>query len=550
MDPRIEDYWYRKETLYHVYPLSFADSDGDGYGDLEGITKHLSYLASGNGEGLGVGAMWLSPVYRSAFADWGYDVIDHKAIDPRFGTMADFERLLREAHRHGIKLLMDYVPNHTSDQHPWFVNARSSRESPKRDWYIWADPKPDGSLPNNWLSRFGGPAWTFDEITGQYYMHSFLPQQPDLNWRNPTVRKEMLSVLRFWLDKGVDGFRTDAILGLLKDENLRDDTPNPNYNPGISDPSDRFLRVHSSGQKGLSRLIGSFCEVLAEEPGSYILSEAYLNIPQLHQLYKACARHPVHAPFNFNLMSLPWGARSFRSFIDEYEASMGPEDWPNYVLGNHDRHRLVSRVGTPGARLLGMMQLTLRGLSVVYYGDELGLPDGVVPQSKIRDPWEKRVPSLGLGRDVARTPMPWSEERNAGFTAGTPWLPIGAASQRLNVESESRHPDSSLNMYRHLIHLRRDSPALIEGEYHSLDVNNQYVFAYVRETEKQRFLILLNFDKHPAAVTMRGPIGAWVAGTHKVEGDGQIPAHSRFELEAYEGRVYEVRQGAADDSGI
>jgi alpha-glucosidase len=549
MDPVNPDQWFRKEVLYHIYPLSFSDSNGDGYGDIRGIIKHLDYLA-GPEDSLGVGAIWLSPVYCSGFADLGYDVIDHTAIDPRFGTMADFTELIKKAHARGVKVLMDYVPNHTSNKHPWFEQSSASRESDKRDWYIWADSKPDGGMPNNWLSRFGGPAWTLDKKTGQYYMHSFLPEQPDLNWRNPEVRKAMLNILRFWLDKGVDGFRSDAVYGLIKDESLQDDTPNPNYVAGISDPADQFLRVHSAGQKGLAKVIGSFCEVLDEKPGKYLLSEAYLNIAGLHQLYEACKQHPVHAPFNFNLMGLSWGARSFRTFIDEYESTLGPEDWPNYVLGNHDRHRLVSRVGVRRARLLALLQLTLRGLPVIYYGEELGLPDGHIKKSQIRDAWEKRVPALGLGRDAERTPMPWTDEPNGGFTSGEPWLPLSLSQRKLNVSRQQRDPGSFLSMYRHLVHLRKFSPALREGDYRSLEVSNPYVFAFVRETERQRYLVLLNFDQNPGVVLMRGPVGAWVAGTNQVEGDGNTPDNAEIELEGYEGRVYELRQGGLDGSGI
>lgn len=537
--------WYRRATLYHIYPLSFADSNGDGFGDLRGIIDHLDYLKDKGHDSLGVNAIWLSPIYASPMADWGYDVTDHCAINPKFGTMADFDLLLKKVHRRGMKLLLDYVPNHTSTQHAWFSESRSSLDNPKRDWYIWSREKEGGGLPNNWLSAFGGPAWTFDEITGQYYMHTFLSEQPDLNWRNPEVREAMLDVLRFWMGKGVDGFRADAVLGLLKDSKLRDDPPNPNYRPGISDPADEYLRVHSSGQRELNATMGSFCDVLAEKGGEYLLSEAYLNIPGLHHLYEACRDHPLHAPFNFNLMSLTWGAQSHREFIDSYESSLGPNDWPNYVLGNHDRHRLATRVGEERARLLGLLQLTLRGLAVIYYGEELGLPDSPVLQSQVRDPWELRVPGHGLGRDNARTPMPWSGEIGAGFTTGNSWLPIGKESIRKNVSIEEKQPSSSLNMYRHLIKMRGECPALYEGSYRSMTVDNPYVYAYIRETEVQRILVLLNFDQHHAKVSVYGPVGAWVAGTHEVEGDGEVPSSSSLTLEPYEGRVFELRQGVS-----
>ena len=540
MEPVSVDPWYRRATLYHIYPLSFADSNGDGLGDLRGVIQHLDYLNNRAGDTLGVSALWLSPIYLSPMADWGYDVADYNAIDPRFGTMEDFDELLRELHQRNMKLLMDFVPNHTSALHSWFIDSRRSLDNPKRDWYIWADPAKGGGVPNNWLSYFGGSAWTLDESTGQYYLHSFLPEQPDLNWRNAKVRAKMLDVLRFWLNKGVDGFRTDAVFGLIKDAKLRDDLPNPSYRAGRSDPADKFLRVHSAGQNELGEVIGSFCDVLAEKESTFLLSEAYLNIPGMHQMYEACRRHPVHAPFNFNLMGLEWGAKSFREFIDAYEASLGPDDWPNYVLGNHDRHRLASRVGSSRARLLAMLQMTLRGLPVVYYGEELGLPDTPIRDEDIRDPWELRVSKMGLGRDPERTPMPWTGENGAGFTSGTPWLPIGPAAASLNVESQLREPLSSLHLYQHLIHLRAQSPALIEGDYRSIQSGNGYIYAYVRETERQRFLILLNFDSKAAVAKLKGRIGKWVAGTHMVEGDGSTPKASVIELEPYEGRVYEL----------
>ncbi len=543
MDPTAEATWYRKTTLYHIYPLSFADSNGDGYGDLRGIIDHLDYLNNGKADSLGVAAIWLSPVYLSPMADWGYDVADHTAIDPRFGTMADFDELLAKVHRRGMKLLMDFVPNHTSVLHKWFIESRSGVDSPKRDWYIWAKPRKDGQLPNNWLSYFGGPAWKLDETTGEYYLHTFLEEQPDLNWRNPEVREAMLDVMRFWLNKGVDGFRTDAVLGLIKDEKLRDDVVNPNYRPGVSDPADQFLRVHSSGQSELGVVIGTFCDVLAEKNSRFLLSEAYLNIPGLHKMYAACVKHPLHAPFNFNLMSLQWSAQAYREFIDEYEASLGPNDWPNYVLGNHDRHRLVSRLGQERARLMAMLELTLRGMPVVYYGDELGMPDTQVRPGDVRDPWELRVSGRGLGRDPARTPMPWNGENGAGFTEGTPWLPIGSAAAHVNVETEARDPESLLNLYRHLIHLKANSPALTEGDYRSLDLGNGYTYGYIRETPLQRFLVMLNFDSRPKTVTLRGLVGRWVAGTHLVEGDGEMAQSGTLELEAYEGRLYELRRG-------
>ncbi|GAC1372225.1 MAG: alpha-amylase family glycosyl hydrolase [Candidatus Saccharimonadales bacterium] len=545
MDNNITDPWYRRATLYHIYPLSFADSNGDGFGDLRGIIDHMDYLNSKSGEGLGVSAVWLSPIYVSPMADWGYDVADYTAIDPRLGTMADFEELVEKLHEYGIKLLLDYVPNHTSVMHEWFRQSQSSRENDKRDWYMWADPATDGGPPNNWLSIFGGSAWELDAASGQYYLHTFLPQQPDLNWRNPQVRAAMLEVLRFWLDKGVDGFRTDAVMGIIKDAQLRDDPPNPDYQPGVTSPEQQFLRVHSAGQSELGELLGVFCDVLDEKPGRYLLSEAYLNIPALHQMYQACRRHPIHAPFNFNLMGLEWSAAAFESFIDEYDSSLGPNDWPSYVLGNHDRHRLASRVGAARAKLLSLLQLSLRGLPVVYYGEELGLPDTPIAADRQRDPVEERMPGFALGRDPERTPMPWNGSVGGGFTTGTPWLPLGPTYTGLNVAAEKKDPESSLCFYQHLIHLRAQSPALIEGDYRSVKVGNDDVYAYIRETEQQRLLMVLNFSKTARKITAPAKAGRWVAGTHLTHGDGQEPPSGELELSGYEGRIYELTKGDA-----
>jgi len=341
----------------------------------------------------------------------------------------------------------------------------------------------------------------------------------------------------------VDGFRTDAVYRLIKDGQLRDDPPNPNFRPGISDPADQFLRLHSSGQAELNQVIGTFCEVLAQDKNAFLLSEADLNIPAMHQLYQACRRHPLHAPFNFNLMSLSWGAAPFRDFIDEYEGSLGPHDWPNYVLGNHDRHRLVSRVGAQRARLLALLQLTLRGLPVIYYGEELGLPDAVVAPKQVRDPWERNIPGRGLGRDVERAPMPWTRGKGIGFSEAHPWLPVGPTAARMSVEAQEGQPNSSLHLYRHLIHLRTAYSALTAGTYRSLKLGNPYVYGFVREVEHQQLLIILNFDDHAVEVMVKGRVGPWVAGTHMIEGNGLPPESSVVNLAPYEGRVYELMGG-------
>ncbi len=550
LDNKLHDTWYRQAVLYHLYPLSFADSDGDGYGDIPGIIRHLDYLNDGTAESLGITALWLSPIYASPMADFGYDVSDYERINPLFGTMGDFDHLLAEAHDRGMKVMMDFVPNHTSTEHEWFKSSRASRESDRRDWYLWADPAPDGGPPNNWLSHFGGPAWTLDRSTKQYYLHSFLPEQPDLNWRNPEVRAAILEVLRFWIKRGVDGFRTDAVMALLKDAQLRDNPPNPAYVEGTSDPAEEFLQVYSAVEDEVAEIIGSLCNVLAEGGDDKLLvTEAYLDIPGMSALYRACEEHPVHAPFNFNLMTLPWGAAAFRSFIDEYEASLRPQDWPNYVLGNHDHKRLASRLGPLQARLVAMLQLTLRGLPVVYYGDELGLPDAKVTADQVRDPWETRVPGRGFGRDPERSPLPWSPEAGYGFTTGRPWLPFVERAAALSVAAQERQPDSMLQLYRHLIHLRQTMPALRDGDYRSLDARNPDVFAFMRETVAHRVCVVLNFSDQPQTATL-GAVGAWIAGTVSVDGDGEVHTGGTVKLLGYEGRVYEYRRGHSDETSF
>jgi alpha-glucosidase len=536
--------WYRQAILYHLYPLSFADSNADGFGDLRGIIDHLDYLNDGTAESLGVTALWLSPIYASPMADFGYDVANFEIINPLFGTLADFDELLARAHERGMRLIMDFVPNHTSIEHAWFKDARVSRSSDKRDFYIWADPAADGGPPNNWLSRFGGPAWSLDAASGQYYLHTFLPEQPDLNWRNPLVREAMLSVLRFWLGRGVDGFRTDSATSLLKDEQLRDNPPNPAYVPGVSHPADRFLQVFSAVEDEVGKIIGSFCEVLAEAGNDrFLVTEAYLGISGMSKLYHACDAHPVHAPFNFNLMTLPWDAAAYRSFIDEYEASLRPEDWPNYVLGNHDHQRLASRVEPLQARLAAMLQLTLRGLPVVYYGDELGLPDADVAKDQLRDPVSRLLPGLGLGRDPERSPMPWDTTVGYGFSLAKPWLPFVRGAAEYSVAVQERQPDSTWQLYRHLIHLRQTMPALNDGDYRSLDAGCPQIFAFMREIGSHRVCVVLNFSADPMTANL-GKVGAWIAGTVTVDGDGEDFDGGELNLAGFEGRVYELRRGA------
>ncbi|WP_448204641.1 alpha-amylase family glycosyl hydrolase [Azospirillum sp. sgz302134] len=477
--------WWQRGVVYQVYPRSFQDSNGDGVGDLPGLLARLDHLVA-----LGVDAVWISPIYPSPMADFGYDVEDHTGIHPLFGTMKDFDRLVAAAHERGLRVILDYVPNHTSDRHPWFRASRSSRDDPKRDWYVWRDPAPGGGPPNNWLSEFGGGAWEWDAATGQYYYHAYLKEQPDLNWRNPAVRDAMLDVLRFWLDCGVDGFRVDAIHHLIEDELLRDNPPNSGWREGMS-PARRVVRVHTMDQPEVHDAIAAMRRVVDSYPGDRLLiGEAYLPIDQL-MAYYGTDLSGFQLPFNFHLLSTPWEAKALAALIQSYEAALPAGGWPNWVLGNHDRSRVASRLGAGQARVAAMLLLTLRGTPTLYQGDEIGMTDVPIRPELVQDPWEKNIPGLGLGRDPARTPMPWDGGPNGGFTSGTPWLPLGPDHARVNVAAQAADPASMLALYRALLNLRRAEPALSVGDYHPVSAGDD-VLAYERSDGSRRFRILLN----------------------------------------------------------
>ncbi len=484
--------WWQRGVVYQVYPRSFKDASGDGIGDLQGITSRLDYL-----RWLGVDAVWISPFYPSPMADFGYDITDHRGVHPRFGTLEDFDGLVAEAHRLGLRIILDYVPNHTSDEHPWFLESRSSRDDPKRDWYIWRDPASDGGPPNNWISVFGGPAWTFDAATGQYYYHAYLREQPDLNWRNPEVRVAMYDVLRFWLERGVDGFRVDALRQLVKDARFRDNPPNPDRRPA-SPPYDALLPVYSTDRPEVHEAVREMRLVLDEgaPPGERVLiGELYLPIERLVRYYGE-GGSGVQLPMNLHLISTPWEAARLGDLIDAYEAALPQDGWPTWVLGNHDRSRIASRVGPAQARVAAMLLLTLRGTPTLYYGDELGMRDVPVPPEQVQDPYEKNVPGIGVGRDPVRTPMRWSGEDNAGFTSGSPWLPVGEESAEVNVEAQKRAPRSMLTLYRRLLSLRRSEPALTGGTYAPVKAADD-LLAYAREKDERRFLVALNLGPGP-----------------------------------------------------
>lgn len=495
--------WWQEAVVYQIYPRSFKDSSGDGIGDLAGIIEKLDYLQNGKENSLGVDAIWLNPIYTSPQKDFGYDVSDYYNIDPIFGDLRTFDELLKQAHQRGLKVIMDFVPNHTSENHAWFLESRASKSNKKRDWYIWRDGK-GKEPPNNWLSVFGGSAWEYDKKTGQYYLHTFLKEQPDLNWRNQEVRQEMLNIMKFWLERGVDGFRTDALYHLVKDAEFRDDPPNPDYVQGRDEPYNSLLHIFSAGRPELLETTETMCSVLENIGGAFMVSESYLAIPEMAKLYKAC-NNKLHAPLNFNFLSAPWSAKGYKKIVDDFELHLSEDDVPNYVLGNHDRSRVASRLGQKRTRLAAMLLFTLRGMAFVYYGEELGMEDAKIPPEKAKDPWRKNLPGFGVGRDLERTPMQWDDSRFVGFSDKEPWLPFFSSPHLHNVKTESSDESSMLSLYRKLIHFRKKSPALTEGSYQPIESTNHEIFAFCREHEKERLLVVLNFyDKEQKAECNQG----------------------------------------------
>lgn len=530
--------WWQKGIIYQIYPRSFQDTSGDGVGDLQGLINRLDYLNDGTPNSLGVEAIWISPFYPSPMADHGYDVADYCNVDPLFGDLVTFDRLVEEAHQRGIKVIVDYVPNHTSDQHPWFLESRSSRDNPKRNWYLWRDPRPDGSLPNNWGSFFGGPAWTWDEKTEQFYLHQFTKEQPDLNWRNPETYQAMLDVLRFWFKRGVDGFRMDVVGLILKEPTLKDNPPNPEVNPADLHPNDvmgRTLSVYNMDQDEVHNIMKAFRQ-LADEFGERVLIGELWGEWERWVKYYGPAGDELHLPFNFRLMYQPWSAGAMRQLVNEMEAVLPPFAWPNYVLGNHDQMRLATRFGgRPQARVATMMLLTLRGTPTWYYGDELGMENVPIPAELIQDPQAK-----GLGaertRDVARTPMQWDSSVNGGFAPAeaTPWLPLSADCQTNNVHRQNQDSCSMLNLFRQLSWLRRGSMALSVGRYQSVGEHPD-CFIYQRQHEGETKIIALNFSDQPQTVPAGVGSATCVLSTH-LDRTGEVSLE-QLELRPYEGVV-------------
>ncbi|HEU4617561.1 MAG TPA: alpha-amylase family glycosyl hydrolase [Gammaproteobacteria bacterium] len=519
--------WWRQGPIYQLLVASFQDTTDDGFGDLPGVEQRLDYL-----EWLGARAVWLSPIYRSPFRELGYDVMDYEDVDPRFGTLDDFDRLLAAAHRRGIKIILDWVPNHTSDRHAWFRDACSSRGSPHRDWYIWRDAKPDGSVPNNWISIFGGSVWQWHEPTQRYYLHSFLPSQPDLNWRKPAVREALHGTLRFWLDRGVDGFRIDAACLMLKDERFRDNPPNPDFEAG-GPPDAQVLPVHTRNQPGLHACMAEIRALVdAYGVGRVLLGELFLPVEDVVTFYGE-ARPELHLPLNMSLTSTPWNAPAFGQAVEDYQRLVPADGWPVTMLGSHDSSRLTVRAPGEQRRVAAMLALTQRGTTILYYGEEIGMAGVFIPPERARDPQGRRT---GRNRDPERTPMQWSAERNAGFSTSSSWLPIGTDYASINVETQRADLRSLLGLYRRLIELRRRDPALAGGTQRTLECESR-LLAYERAAGGRALVVALNFSAEPQRFTLGSKRGRILLSTFL---DREEACGRTLELRGDEGVIIEI----------
>jgi len=489
--------WWQHAVFYEIYPRSFADSNNDGIGDLKGITSKMDYLKD-----LGVDAIWMTPCYPSPQIDFGYDVSDYENIDPMYGTLKDFDRLEADGQKRGIQIIMDFVMNHSSDQHQWFIDSRSSRTSSHRNWYVWHDGKGPGQPPNNWQSTFGHSAWTLDPKTNQYYYHYFYPEQPDLNWRNPAVEKAMFDVTRWWYDRGVAGFRLDAVDTLFEDPDLRDNPILPGKNkfgdPNMEDKYNVKLPEVHEVLRDLRKV--------ADQHNAVLIGETWTkDVSELKQYYGEHSNE-LQMPMDFlfttvNKVSAP----EFRRQIAAVDSAGG---WPVYVLSNHDIVRSYNRYGDGQhndaiAKLMAGLYLSLRGTPIMYYGEEIGMENNDPKRKEdVKDPIGKIGWPQEKGRDGERTPMQWTSDANAGFTQGTPWLPVPPSYKTHNVANEQQDPNSILQFYRHLLALRHQNRALLDGDYVPLNENDPDVLSYLRRYKDQSVLVVLNMSSQARTIDL------------------------------------------------
>jgi len=525
----IQPSWAEGALVYHIYPRSFQDSNADGVGDLLGVIKRMDYLKE-----LGVNAIWLSPFYPSPMADFGYDVADYCNVDPMFGTLDDFKQLMAEADRRDIRVMIDLVSNHTSDEHIWFKESRKSRDhttNPFNDWYIWRDSvAPAGSdtqqPPNNWRNALtGGPAWEWDDTRQQYYLHSFDIHQPDLNWSNPTVRAAIKQAMRFWLDLGVDGFRVDAVYWMAKEPLMSDDPGNPSFVEGEDLPYHALRHDNSRGWPAVYAYLSEMADVLHEEQYKdkqrFMVTEAYPegHNPLVEYLNFYVGMDPkVAAPFNFEGLTMPWDASTWRKFLRAFHHALNqidPHCVASYAFGNHDQPRIATRIGEAAARSASVLLLTLPGMVFLYYGDEIGMKNVVIPKDMVQDPAAKGDVIRGdlqpQGRDPERTPMQWTAAKNGGFSdAASTWLPLAPDYEQCNVEAQLADPDSLLNLYKKLGTMRSQSDSLKHGQLKVLEVDSPYVLGYSREhtdSDVQAYVVLVNFSGEPVTCSLGAPLG-------------------------------------------
>lgn len=530
--------WWQKAIVYQIYPWSFQDSNGDGIGDIPGIISRLDYLNDGTEQSLGVDAIWLSPIYPSPMVDFGYDVADYCNVDSRFGTLADFDRLVTEARQRGIRIIMDLVLNHTSDQHPWFQKARASRSAPERDWYYWADGKDCWRRPSNWNARFGGSSWSWDSFSRQYYLHSFLPSQPDLNWGNPALRATMFDVVRFWLDRGVQGFRLDAINWLGKDVRWPDNPIRLGWR-GYT----RQTHLYDRDQPLAHEVMRELRSVISAYRDVVLVGEASADTVGGPAAFYGNGSDELHTVFDFRLLKSPWQADRFRTVISAAEQAVPSGGWPSIVLSNHDQSRHIDRYGHGGdagrrARAAAVLLFGLRGTPFLYYGEELGMRNGTLRYRDLRDPYTKRFWPFRVGRDPARTPMQWDASAQAGFTNGRPWLPVSDNASMVNVEWESKDPLSLLTLYRHLIRMRKSTPALLMGSYIAMESGNPHCLVFMRTGKEltppdSDMLVAVNFAARTVTCFLAGPerTGRQLLSTHQRNTDRRPWTSGRFDLQ-------------------
>jgi alpha-glucosidase len=540
--------WWQKGVVYQIYPMSFMDRNGDGIGDLKGVISKLDYLNDGTEKSLGIDAIWFSPIYPSPNKDFGYDISDYRDIDPRYGSLDDFKLLLREAHDRNIRIVMDLVINHTSDQHPWFIEACKGRENPHHDWYLWHEGK-KGKAPNNWFAAFDRKAWWWVDDVRKFYLSTWCRYQPEVNWRNPKLKEAMFGVIRFWLDLGVDGYRIDVINWFMKDEQFRS---NP-YRLSLR-PPDYQRHIYDRNRPEVHDLCREIRDLVDGYEDRFTVGEVFTNSAKTAASYYGDGDE-LHMAFNFAFLFQKWGASNFLRVIDKWESLIQGRGWPTYTLSNHDlpgRHYSRYAKGDETdrrARVAAAMLLTLRGTPFLYYGEEIGMSNRRIARKQIQDPLGKKYWPLLKGRDPGRTPMQWDASPHGGFSAVEPWLPVHSNHRVVNVEKQAKDPASLLTFYRELIWLRKKTPALCQGTYRSLVSGAKDYLAYLRSHEDQTVLVMLNFVAKGVSFTLPGsrsePLqGSWrvLFGTDREKSRPLEPLRG-MDLNGYEVLIAEKKGG-------